>query len=235
MRISKPAYAATILAITLCHPSLWAQGPSGNDISEAIPIYFGQKVQDLGDSSLIPHRVYKLTLARGQSITVTATYSAAECGNIYLLAPTATSVKSFTPAQNLAEDDINCRTAGSYTYQSVAAGTYFIYLFFETGKGITYTLQVTATGTPIAVPNPQSAGCLSGKVDSITYSLQYIALGLPDEVTIGGTRACTTCATKPPLYPEISSRLESAMNSGGNVEACFDASGNIFQLKLLRP
>ena len=68
-------------------------------------------------------------------------------------------------------------------------------------SGITYSLVVTAQGTPITVPNPQTAGCLSGQVDYITYSLQLIAAGLPDEVSIGGQKACPSCTVKQPLYP----------------------------------
>jgi hypothetical protein len=235
MRISYPAYAAP-LALVLCAIPLAAQGPGGNDINEAIPIHFGQKIEDIGDPSLAPNRVYKIVLARGQAIAATVTADKTACMRLRLLAPATTTIKSFSAAQQLGLSEACTGTGISFNYQTSVAGTYFLYLHFENNyNGINYTLQVNATGTPIAVPNPQSAGCLSGKVDSITYSLQYIAVGLPDEVTIGGTRACASCTTKPPLYPEISSRLETAMNSGGSVEACYDSAGNIFQLKLLRP
>ena len=38
-----------------------------------------------------------------------------------------------------------------------------------------------------------------------------------------------------PLYPEIANRLENALRSKLNVEACYDSSGNIFQIKLVQP
>jgi hypothetical protein len=96
-------------------------------------------------------------------------------------------------------------------------------------------MTAKSTGTPISIPNPPTTGCLTGRVDYITYSLQLIAAGLPDEVSIGGSKACASCTVKPPLYPEISTRLESALKSNVNVEACYDSGGNIFQLKLVHP
>jgi len=223
------------LALFLMPLSLLAQQPSGNDISSAIPIFLGQTIEDIGDEAQNRNRVYRITLARGQELSVVAT-STAQNRRWYaaILAPTTASLGTITGAQNLRAFGTTALESINLRYEAPAAGNYFIWLNF-TASGMRFTLRASATGTPIAVPNPTSAGCLSGTVDSITYSLQFIALGLPDEVTIGGTRACPSCTVKPPLYPEISSRLEETMRANGRVEACYDSTGNIFQLKLLRP
>lgn len=122
----------------------------------------------------------------------------------------------------------------TFTYQVASAGVYYIVLS-AASTGITYQLQITADGTLIGVVNPTSAGCLNGQIDSITYSLQLIAAGLPDEASIGGTRLCASCTVKPPAYPQLVIKMETAMSLNVGVSACYDAAGNIFQLKLLHP
>jgi hypothetical protein len=227
------------IACWLAPSQLFGQLPSGNDISSAIPIVLGQTINDIGDSSLAPNRLFKITLARGQAISAVATRGTGSgtSWRLELLSPATQSIGALRDNQVLVCSN-NCFLVGgtglNVSYQTPQAGVYYLRVFFGDG-GQSFSLRVTATGTPIAVPNPTSAGCLSGRVDSITYSLQFIAMGLPDEVTIGGTRACASCTVKPPLYPEISSRLEETQRAGGTVEACYDSSGNIFQLKLLRP
>lgn len=214
-----------------------AQQPSGSDINTAIPIVFKQVVSDVGDKGVAPLKVYKIALAKGQEISILATAKSLNPGwEIVLLAPSTQSFASRTGAQTLAGDARCCSGSTSLPLRHTvaASGTYYIAIIFGTG-GLSFNLQVDAVGTPIAVPNPTTAGCLSGRVDSITYSLQFIAAGLPDEISIGGARACASCTVKPPLYPEISTRLEDALRSNGEVEACYDSTGNIFQLKLLRP
>ena len=111
---------------------------------------------------------------------------------------------------------------------------YYAVIYFTRGS-LSYQFSARASGTPIALPNPPTAGCLSGRVDYITYSLQRIASGLPDEVSIGGNRACASCTVKAPGYPEIADRLESAVRNNVNVEACYDSGGNIFQIKIIKP
>lgn len=229
------------LALTaLALPGL-AQEPDGSDIDKAIPIFFGQTVTDIGDRQQVRNKVYKVVLARGQQFSVTANSSTPDRSWwLGLLAPGVRTISAVPSGQVLAGTAPNSftnyrNTSGlTLTYQVPAAGTYFVWLNFDS-PGVNYSLRVTAEGTPIAVPNPTTAGCLTGRVDSITYSLQLIAAGLPDEISIGGVRACPACTVKPPLYPEITNRLESALLSGANVEACHDSSGNIFQLKLVRP
>ena len=216
-------------------PSSFAQGPDGSDINKAIPIYFGQVVTDIGDAGTVPHRVYSITLAKGQQIKATMTIPNGPARHIelYLLEPTRASVAGVGYSGNkggLALDYGNT-TVATWTYTVAAAATYFVLVTFG-DTSVNYSLQVTAQGTPIVTPNPPQAGCLSGQVDYITYSLQLIAAGIPDEISIGGQKACPSCTVKAPLYPEISERIEKALRYKVNVDACYDSGGNIFQIKL---
>lgn len=190
-------------------------------------------MNDVVDRAVAPVKVYKINLASGQRVAVRVTTS----GNGWQLgvyAPTLRTINSVNNENRIYVSVNRGPGAEEYVYQVPAAGSYYVGIIGN-GTGINYALLVTAEGTPLAVPNPTTAGCLAGKVDSILYSLQLIAAGLADEVTIGGQRACANCVVKPPLYPEIVTRLESALKSGVNVEACHDSAGGIFQLKLLRP
>ncbi len=212
------------------------QEPDGTDIATAIPIYFGQIVSDIGDVKAAPAKVYAITLARGQRISADASNQLRRGCNwrLSIWGPSSRNVAALQNRDVLADSGDRCLDNGlTVTYTVPAAGTYYIILGFGV-SGVPYTLRVTSEGTPIAVPNPPTAGCLTGKVDSILFSMQRIAAGLADEVAIGGQRACASCTVKAPLYPEITSRLEGALRSGVNVEACYDSAGSIFQLKLLR-
>lgn len=82
---------------------------------------------------------------------------------------------------------------------------------------------------------PPISGCVSGQVDSITYSVSALPFNIPDEVSIGGTRLCSTCAVKSPLYGEFAAQLERSMRQRKNVQACYDAGGNVAQVKVIRP
>ena len=222
--------AASVAALL---PGAFAQGPDGSDINKAIPIYFGQIVSDIGDVKLSPLRIYSITVAKGQQLSI-AMKSPQNNVAVTVFPSTKTTVGSCawtcTPSGYVASD-YSTGSAVSVNYLVPTAGIYYIQATFGS-TGEQYTLQVTATGTPILVPNPQTAGCLSGQVDSITYSLQLIAAQLPDEVSIGGQKACASCTVKAPLYPEIADRLEKALGNKLSVDACYDSSGNIFQIKL---
>lgn len=212
----------------------FAQTPDGTDINKAIPIYFGQIVTDFVDVSVGPAAlVYSIVLAKGQKISVTGSISPARRYGVCLLAPATITIKP-EPAC-LASSGTSIPIVGtSFTYEVATAGTYYLRIgtLDPSGK---FELQIRAQGTPIVVPNPPTAGCLSGPINYITYSLQLIAAGLPDEVSIGGAKACASCTVKAPAYPEIANRLEYALKARVNVEACYDASGNIFQIKLVQP
>ena len=224
--------SAAIAAMMM--PGAFAQVPDGKDIATAIPYAIGQVVTGIGDSAATPRVVYAVKLAKGQSINIAADKTSGYGLGLALLTPQAvTWASARNPASGLADDKGCCGNSNQIEYLVPATGTYYVGVHFE-GTATGYQMTIKANGTPINIPNPPSAGCLSGRVDYITYSLQQIAAGLPDEFSVGGTRACATCTTKPPLYPEIASRLESALKLNVNVEACYDSAGNIFQIKLVR-
>lgn len=82
---------------------------------------------------------------------------------------------------------------------------------------------------------PPVKGCVTGPVDYLTYSVSQLSYNRPDEVSIGGTKLCATCAVKSPLYPEFTARMERSMGQKKNVQACYDTQGNVVQLRLIRP
>lgn len=213
----------------------FGQTPDGSEINKAIPYAFGQIATGIGDPQFNPpFIVYSLDLARGQQITASANkVSGSGSVGIALLKPSALTVRSAYNNNDIAAGYTGCCNP-SINYLVPAAGKYYIVVFFF-GSSTTYQMSATSAGTPISVPNPATSGCLSGRVDYITYSLQRIASGLPDEVSIGGNRACASCTVKAPGYPEIADRLESAVRNNVNVEACYDSSGNIFQIKIIKP
>jgi len=228
------------LGLTVATTALMAQAPDGTDINKAIPIIFGQTVSDIGDGKTAPGRIYSINVAKGQLITAILTVpngqpsASMEMG---LLPPTVKTLNGCFWGCNkpsIQGDYVNPGRTVTWNYQVAAAGTYYVEVGFAS-TGVNYNLQVTATGTPLAVPNPPTAGCLNGRVDYMTYSLQLIGVGLADEVSIGGLKACATCTVKQPQYTEVVSRLENAMRSKLNVEACYDSTGNIFQVKLIQP
>jgi uncharacterized protein (TIGR03437 family) len=93
-----------------------------------------------------------------------------------------------------------------------------------------------AAGTPASgQPNPGAAGCITGQVDYITWSLQWLYLDLPDELSIAGTKLCPSCAVKAPAYPEMMGTLETALSARKSAQACYDTNGSIFQVKVARP
>jgi hypothetical protein len=209
-------------------------GQTGTDINQAIPIYFGQTINDIIDNSTRPWQVYSIALSKGQQVTATAAANTINW-EIFLLGSGTTTIAGNFNA--LACANYNCGTAAngnSVSYQIATAGTYYVAILAK-GGGVTYNLQVTAQGTPITSPNPPQAGCLTGQVNNITYSLQLISAGLPDTVTIGSTQACASCTVKPPAYPALVQKMETAMGLGVGVSACYDSSGNIFQLTLNHP
>jgi hypothetical protein len=229
--------AGVVLLTTLSSLTAFGQGAEGSDFSSSIPIVFGQVVRDIGDSNQRRTIIYKINLARGQKVSISLSDTNGNTRvdmGLYLVSPNVKSLATWGNADTLARQDGCCGSSTrSVTYQVAAAGTYYIVLGFSS-TGVSYKLEVLAEGTPIAVPNPTTAGCVNGRVDYITYSLQLIAVGLPDEVSIGGTKLCANCQVKAPLYPEIAQRLENALRSKVNVEACYDSPGNIFQIKLVQ-
>lgn len=95
--------------------------------------------------------------------------------------------------------------------------------------------SVRAGLSPSSPTAPPLAGCLSGQVDSITYSVAAMSYGQPDTVSIGGTLLCPTCDVQAPLAREFAIRLERAIERGLTVQACYDAKGVVSQLTLFHP
>ncbi len=212
----------------------WAQTPSGKDISSAIPYYFGQVATGLTDPTSQPYAVYSLALAKGQTISVAASRTTGTGNfNILLLTSAALSVNSY-PSSSVVYNDGYNRSAQSFNYVVPATGTYYIVIATVTSS-MGFQLTAKSTGTPIAIPNPATAGCLTGTIDYITYSLQMIAADLPDEASIGGTRICSSCAVKAPGYMELARKMDAALASNSNISACYDSTGSIFQLKVGHP
>lgn len=214
-------------------------GQTGTDINQAIPIYFGQTINNTIDRTTLPAQVYSLTLAKGQGIsaTVTSANGQTPTWSFLLAGPGLTTIAGVYCSNSNFVAQGSCEStsaASTFNYQVAAPGTYYVVLV-TFSAGTAYQLQVTAQGTPIVTPNPAQAGCLTGQINSITYSLQLIAAGLPDTVSIGGTQLCPFCTVKPPAYPALVEKMEKAMGLGVGVSACYDATGNIFQLTLNHP
>jgi hypothetical protein len=104
--------------------------------------------------------------------------------------------------------------SATFSYLVPAAGTYYVAVVFNS-ESVSYTIQVTTTGTPQLQPLPAQAGCLAGVVDYITYSLDFIPI----------------CRTR----SRSVQKLEKALTSGLPVQACYGGNGNIFQITLQNP
>jgi hypothetical protein len=233
----KTSLTLSILAIAAIPAAFAQQPPAGTDVSTAIPIYYGQFVNDIGDVHTNPLHVYSINLAKGQQFSAVVTVPATAPDpqvQVALFPPTTKTLAAVRynggTTGNLANGFGGHAT--TFTLSTVpAAGVYYVTVAVNT-VGVSYTLQVTTEGTPQLQALPAQAGCLSGQVDFITYSLQLIALNLPDTISVGGTQACATCNIKPPLYSQITDKLELALRSGLPVQACYDANGAIFQISL---
>jgi hypothetical protein len=213
-----------------------AQLPSGSDVNTAIPIYYNQMVNDLGDSGTAPLRVYSITMSKGQQISATLSIGNTAPSarlQVVIWGPTSTTVAFCTYNANCGGylQYVQGARSASATYTASTSGVYYIEAVFGS-QSVNYTLEVTTTGTIPIVPPPTQAGCLTGQVDYVTYSMQLIAAGLPDSASIAGTQMCSTCTTKPPSNPQIVEKLEKAMALNLPVSACYDAGGNIFQITL---
>jgi hypothetical protein len=212
-------------------------GQNGSDINQAIPIYFGQITDDLGDINSLPRRVYSITLAKGQQVSGTLT-SPQGAVALSLYSSAKLSVAGVDYGGSGAGSVVSSASGGgnsaTWTYTVVTAGTYYVVAYFNR-VGTHYSLQINAVGTPLLSPLPAQSGCLTGQIDSITYSLQLVSANIPDSASIGGTQMCGSCTVKPPAYPALVDKMEKAMGLNVGVSACYDSSGNIFQLKLMHP
>lgn len=217
-----------------------AQLPSGSDVNTAIPIYFQEMVNDLGDVSTAPLRVYSITLSKNQQIS--ATLSIASTApvarlDLGLWGPGTTSLAGCgynCAANSLAHSlTVLSNAAATFTYTASTSGVYYLRAAFGT-LSANYTLEVTSP-TPPPPTDCSKGGNLSGQVDYITYSLTLIGAGLPDSASVGGTQLCTMCPIKAPQYPQIAEKMETAMGLNVPVSLCYDGTGNILQITLKHP
>jgi hypothetical protein len=236
MKNSQLACTLLLTAALAIPARLAAQLPAGTDINSAIPIYFGQVVSDIGDTNSVPNKVYSITLAKGQSITAVLS-TPGKTANLGLYASTTTTIANTTMTGNCSACitfDTSESNSAAVKYTAAAAGTFYLRAYFN-NPSVNFTLQVASVGTPVLNTLPTQAGCLTGQVDYLTYSLQLISAGLPDTASIGGTQMCATCTVKPPAYPEIVGKMETSIGLGATVSACYDSTGNIFQITLKHP
>ena len=104
------------------------------------------------------------------------------------------------------------------------------------GQTATTTVAVESSSAPsLPVKAPALVGCVSGQVDSISYLSSRQSYSQAEEVSIGGTLLCAACTVKSPLYPEFAIRMENALRKRKNVQACYDGSGQIYQLLVSQP
>lgn len=101
---------------------------------------------------------------------------------------------------------------------------------FVNGRS-TRTVRISISGSADPLPLP-GTNCVSGKVEDITFSLQYKTPGLADEITIGNTLLCEKCTRKPPIYFEFVRKLEAARIAGNSVDTCYNEVGTMNFLRI---
>src|SRR5260370_20265765 len=106
---TKMIFAAASLLAALLPTGAFAQ--DGSDINKAIPIVFGQTISDIGDSSLVPNKVYKISLAKGQQFNVVADAKSNPYLYLAVLSPSALSLSSLKNSEIVAQ-------AGSTNFRS---------------------------------------------------------------------------------------------------------------------
>jgi hypothetical protein len=94
-------------------------------------------------------------------------------------------------------------------------------------------VPIQAYGGPGGQTSPTTVNCISGPVNSITWVDSELYYGQALQASVGGTQICANCSVKPPLYPEFAKRLERSLESGGTVQACYDANGQIYRLEMV--
>lgn len=217
-----------------------AQLPSGINENTAIPIYFLEMANDMMDVKTAPLRVYSITLSKAQQISATLSVAptAAAAGlEMQLWGPGQTGLGNcvWVGCGNggLEVARVNGTHSVSFTHTASTSGVFYITIATNS-QTVNYTFEVT-TPIPLPPPPPCTGGMLTGQVDNITYSLTLIAAGLPDSASVGGTQLCATCPVKPPAYPKIAEKMETAMGLNVPVSLCYDGSGNISQITLKHP
>ena len=82
-----------IFMLAFITAAAWAQLPDGKDVPTAVPIVLGQTVEDAGSATVTANRVYKITLARGQKVTLTARFGqGVDNWSFYLMRPATRTI-----------------------------------------------------------------------------------------------------------------------------------------------
>ena len=118
------------------------------------------------------------------------------------------------------------------TVPSLSSGSYPLVVTVNGQASRPVTMSVAGSGNSVDGTLPPGAKCVSGAVDSITFSLEAKASRLADEVSIGGNRLCAKCDLKPPIYGNFVDKLEIARNEGLSADACYDGFGTLNYLRL---
>lgn len=210
-----------------------AQAPAGKGIDDAIPLAFNQTYSDLGDARGRPNWVFAVVVPKG--IEVTASLDTAIPGYVRLLAPES---RSFQNYKQLAVEGANSGRR-TVSYVSPVDETYYIWVEFQyysnTPSTASFEVVARPRGIPIATPPLVLRNCVTGVVQSITYSTLFLPYGRADEIVIGDTRICLDCDLKPPLLAALDVKLGNAYTAGTQVEACFtEKDGILARLKFFR-
>lgn len=190
--------------------------------------------------------VTTLQAASGESLTLYAT----GLGPVTPAQPTGKVVQTSAPTANPVTLTIGGKLATVQFAGLIGAGLYQINVTVPLLPSGDATIALSVGGTasagqthiPIQIlPSqaggfavPPLVGCLTGRVDYITYSRGLMTWGQADEASIGGTQLCATCLVKPPIYPEFAVKLDRAIYYGETVQVCYDQNGVVYQVKVTK-
>jgi uncharacterized protein (TIGR03437 family) len=222
-------------------PALFTYPQLGGSIALA---QAGADYSLVGPPHLLGATTATSTAAPGQSLIFYAT----GLGPTSPAQPAGQLVQTPSPITSKIDVTIGNQTAPVTFAGLIGSGLYQINVTvpaLPTGDApVTLTVGGQPSGQPAVVPiqaylspssptHPQLTDCISGAIDSITYSSPAY-LGQMTSATIGGTTVCDTCKVKAPLYPQFAARIESALERKQTVQACFDQNGQIYQITLGR-
>jgi uncharacterized protein (TIGR03437 family) len=219
-------------------PALFAYAPQGGAYAVVLA---GSTYQPVAPPGLLGASVNTVLGAQYENVILWAT----GLGPTNPPQPTGTLVQAPAPVANPIQVTIGGMSVTPQFAGLVGSGLYQINIAIPPIANGTAPIAVTVNGVaaatayvPIEGPNPpvggqtqpQLKGCLSGKVDYITYSANRF--GLADDVSVGGNDLCSTCTVKTPLFSAFIQRMEVALESNKTIQACYDGGGIIYQVSL---
>jgi uncharacterized protein (TIGR03437 family) len=221
-------------------PALFAYSPQGGAYAVVLA---GATYEPVAPPGLLGKSVNTVLASQYENVILWAT----GLGPTNPAQPTGQLVQTPVPIVNPIQVTIGGQAVTPQFAGLVGSGLYQINVAIPAIPNGTVPIVVTVNGVaaatayvPIEGPNPpiggqtqpQLKGCLSGKVDYITYSTGRLPFGEPDDVSVGGTDLCATCSVKTPLFPEFAKRMELALERGKTIQACYDGNGIIYQVSL---